>query len=225
MNQTLSRVLSWVLALVVGAVYGTAGTIAHAYRLGPIPVGLILAVIGIAALFVALRALTGDRWTALCGGVGALAATVVFSGSGPGGDVVVPGGDLDLLRDEVGNVVFLLPVKITERRLGECADTRQLRGGYFVSTNEFLQTSDGLVTGLHDDRKRPVAVIITEELMTHSRMADEVMHVITDVGEESSAPISPTATLSGDCTVDPATAMRKSQRRGRAPHSEYPIFD
>ncbi|UUT35528.1 DUF6113 family protein [Microbacterium elymi] len=97
MNQTLSRVLSWVLALVVGAVYGTAGTIAHAYRLGPIPVGLILAVIGIAALFVALRALTGDRWTALCGGVGALAATVVFSGSGPGGDVVVPGGDLDLL--------------------------------------------------------------------------------------------------------------------------------
>ena len=78
------------IALVIGAVYGTAGTIAHAYTLGVVPVGLILALIGIGAMFVAMRGLTGDRWTALAGGVGALAATVMFSGTGPGGSVVVP---------------------------------------------------------------------------------------------------------------------------------------
>jgi hypothetical protein len=96
-NPTLARALTWLVALVVGAVYGTAGTIAHAYRLGPLPVGLVLSVIGIAAMLVAIRALTADRWSALCGGAGALAATVVFSGPGPGGSVIVPGGDLDQL--------------------------------------------------------------------------------------------------------------------------------
>ncbi|QAY61009.1 histidinol dehydrogenase [Microbacterium protaetiae] len=90
MKNTLLRVLVWVIALAIGAVYGTAGTIAHAYRLGVFPVGVILALLGIGAMFVAMRGMTGDRWTTLAGGVGALAATVMFSGTGPGGSVVVP---------------------------------------------------------------------------------------------------------------------------------------
>jgi hypothetical protein len=48
-------------------------------------------------MLTAMRALTADRWTALCGGLGALAATLVFSGPGPGGSVIVPSGDLDTL--------------------------------------------------------------------------------------------------------------------------------
>jgi hypothetical protein len=96
-SSTVSRLLAWVIAFLIGAVYGTAGTIAHAYRLGGWPVGLVLAVIGFAALLIAMRALTTDRWTALCGGVGALLATVVFSGAGPGGSVIVPQGGLDEL--------------------------------------------------------------------------------------------------------------------------------
>ncbi|WEG10670.1 DUF6113 family protein [Microbacterium horticulturae] len=88
--NTLIRVLTWVIALLIGAVYGTAGTIAQAYTLGAVPVGLILALIGIAAMLVAMRGMTADRWAALAGGVGALAATVLFSGTGPGGSVVVP---------------------------------------------------------------------------------------------------------------------------------------
>lgn len=97
MRTSLPRGLAWLVALAAGAVYGTAGTIAHAYLLGGVPVGLVLAVVGVTALLIAMRALTGDRWVALAGGVGALAATVMFSGPGPGGSIIVPGGSLDRL--------------------------------------------------------------------------------------------------------------------------------
>jgi hypothetical protein len=79
-----------VVAFVVGAVYGVAGTVAQAYELGWFPLGLVLALIGVIALLVAVRLLTGDRWAALATGLGVMIATLVFSGAGPGGSVVVP---------------------------------------------------------------------------------------------------------------------------------------
>jgi len=79
-----------VVAFIVGAVYGVAGTVAQAYELGWFPLGLVLAVIGVVALLVAVRLLTGDRWAALAAGLGVMVATLVFSGAGPGGSVVVP---------------------------------------------------------------------------------------------------------------------------------------
>jgi hypothetical protein len=85
-----ARLGTWVVALLVGAVYGLAGTIAHAYELGWFPVGLVLALIGCAALLVAVRLLTADRWAALATGLGMMTATLVFSGKGPGGSVIVP---------------------------------------------------------------------------------------------------------------------------------------
>ncbi|GAB2854074.1 DUF6113 family protein [Microbacterium insulae] len=85
-----ARLGTWVVALLVGAVYGLAGTIAHAYELGWFPLGLVLAVIGCAALLVAVRLLTGDRWAALATGLGMMLSTLVFSGKGPGGSVIVP---------------------------------------------------------------------------------------------------------------------------------------
>ncbi len=88
------RVATWAVAFAVGAVYGLAGTIAHAYRWGWLPLGLLLAVIGSVALLIAVRLLTGDRWTALATGLGMLIATVVFSGRGPGGSVIVPQTEL-----------------------------------------------------------------------------------------------------------------------------------
>lgn len=85
-----ARVLTWIIALVVGIVYGVAGTVAHAYTLGWLPLGLILSVLGIGALLVAVRLLTGDRWATLAAGLGAMTATLVFSGAGPGGSIIVP---------------------------------------------------------------------------------------------------------------------------------------
>lgn len=86
----ISRGLSWLAALLIGGVYGVAATIAHSYTLGPVPVGLILGAIACAALLIALRTLTGDRWAALAAGFGMMALILLISQRGPGGSVVVP---------------------------------------------------------------------------------------------------------------------------------------
>lgn len=84
------RIATWIVALVIGIVFGVAGTIGQAAMWGVVPLGLVIAVVGVGALLLAVRLLTGDRWTALLTGVGAMAATLVFSGRGPGGSIVVP---------------------------------------------------------------------------------------------------------------------------------------
>ncbi|WP_224793638.1 histidinol dehydrogenase [Microbacterium lushaniae] len=84
-----ARVLTWMLSLVIGAVYGTAATVAHAYTVAGLPLGLVLAIVGTGALLVAFRTLTGDRWTALAGGLGVVGATLLFSNVGPGGSAIV----------------------------------------------------------------------------------------------------------------------------------------
>ena len=90
MRFLISRGLSWLAALLIGAVYGVAATIAHSYTLGPVPVGLILGAIACGGLLIALRALTGDRWAALAAGIGMMVLILVISQRGPGGSVVVP---------------------------------------------------------------------------------------------------------------------------------------
>ncbi|MGK3950687.1 DUF6113 family protein [Microbacterium sp. I2] len=93
-TSVLARIGTWIVALLVGAVYGLAGTIAHAYRIAWLPVGLVLAAIGCAALLLAVRLLTADRGATLATGLGMMLATLVFSGSGPGGSVIVPQTEL-----------------------------------------------------------------------------------------------------------------------------------
>ena len=88
MDSRFSRVAAWAIALVVGLVYGAAGSLAHSSFLGPVPVGLVLGIIGSAGLIVALRLLTGDRWAALAGGGGMMLATFFFAQPSPGGSVL-----------------------------------------------------------------------------------------------------------------------------------------
>lgn len=90
MTQIWPRIAGWAVAAVAGVVYGVAGTIGQAYTWGVLPVGLIVAIIGVTGLVAGLRLLTGDRWVALASGLGAVVATIIFSGRGPGGSVVVP---------------------------------------------------------------------------------------------------------------------------------------
>ncbi|MGM7672004.1 histidinol dehydrogenase [Microbacterium sp. A93] len=90
MPNWISRALSWIAAALVGAVYGTAGTIAHSLMWGIIPVGLIVGGIACGALLVAVRALTRDRGAAVATAIGMLVMLMVISGTGPGGSVVVP---------------------------------------------------------------------------------------------------------------------------------------
>ncbi len=97
MTNSWARYATWAISLIVGAVYGVAGTIAHAYRIGWFPLGLILAVIGCGALLMAVRLLAADRWAALAAGLGMMGTTLMFSGEGPGGSVVVPQDTLALV--------------------------------------------------------------------------------------------------------------------------------
>ena len=90
MSFSWARAGTWLVAFAVGVVYGLAGTIAHSYTLGWFPLGLVLAIIGCGALLTAVRLLTLDRWAALATGLGMVGATLVFSGMGPGGSVIVP---------------------------------------------------------------------------------------------------------------------------------------
>ena len=90
MSQWISRALSWVAAAVVGAVYGTAGTIAHSLMWGIVPTGLIVGAIACGSLLIAVRALTFDRATTIAAAIGMMGMLLIISGVGPGGSVVVP---------------------------------------------------------------------------------------------------------------------------------------
>lgn len=90
MPNWLSRALSWIAAALVGAVYGTAGTIAHSLMWGIVPVGLIVGGIACGALLVAVRALTHDRAAAVATAIGMIGMLLIISGPGPGGSVIVP---------------------------------------------------------------------------------------------------------------------------------------
>lgn len=90
MGFSWTRLGTAAVALVIGAVYGVAGTIGQAATWGVLPLGLVIALIGVGALLLAVRLLTADRWAALACAIGAMTATLVFSGKGPGGSVVVP---------------------------------------------------------------------------------------------------------------------------------------
>ncbi len=119
MRRMLSRGLSWLAAALVGAVYGVAATIAHSFTIGPVPVGMILGGIACAALLVALRALTGDRWAALAAGLGMMALLLVISQRGPGGSIVVPNTALGNIWMYVAAGIVMLTVA--------WPDTRRLR--------------------------------------------------------------------------------------------------
>jgi len=88
---------AWIVAFVVGVVYGVAGTIGQAAYWGWFPAGVVIAIIGAASIIAAVRLLTSDRWAAVATGLGAMIATLVFSGRGPGGSVVVPAPAADEL--------------------------------------------------------------------------------------------------------------------------------
>lgn len=119
MRRMLSRGLSWLAAALVGAVYGIAATIAHSFTIGPIPVGMILGGVACAALLIALRALTGDRWAALAAGLGMMALLLVISQRGPGGSIVVPNTALGNIWMYVAAGIVMLIVA--------WPDTRRLR--------------------------------------------------------------------------------------------------
>lgn len=88
------RVVTCLLVLVVGAVVGTIGTIAHQAVLAAfgarLPAGIVLAALAVGLLLAGLRLVEETRLLAACGVVGVVAAVGLFTLQGPGGSVLVP---------------------------------------------------------------------------------------------------------------------------------------
>jgi hypothetical protein len=96
-----SRLLSVVLALVVGIVYGAVGTVAHPLSLAigsaTIPWGLIVALVGLLALFVGLRLVLGERLAVIAAAVGVVGIVSLFSLESAGGSVLIQEGVVGLV--------------------------------------------------------------------------------------------------------------------------------
>jgi len=85
----LQRLGAYVLALAIGLFYGAAGAFAHSIVVGGwLPLGLIVALIGSTALLLALRLLSGDRWTVLAAALGMMGATWVLAQTSAGGSII-----------------------------------------------------------------------------------------------------------------------------------------
>ena len=91
-----SRIVSAVLLILVGIVYGVLGTIAHQTTVtiagASIPIGLILAVVGASALLVGLRLIQVGRMLLLLCALGMLLTIFVLSLKSAGGSILIPAG-------------------------------------------------------------------------------------------------------------------------------------
>ena len=91
-----SRIVSAVLLILVGIVYGVLGTIAHQTTVTiagvSIPIGLILAVVGASALLVGLRLIQVGRMLLLLCALGMLLTIFVLSLKSAGGSILIPAG-------------------------------------------------------------------------------------------------------------------------------------
>lgn len=90
------RIGALLIAAVVGAVYGTVATVGHrqVLRIGEvvIPWGLVVAIVGIAALLVGVRLVTRGRALTAAAAVGLVVMVAVLTYlPGPGGSVLVVG--------------------------------------------------------------------------------------------------------------------------------------
>jgi hypothetical protein len=91
-----NRSLAGLGGLLLGVLFGVLGTIAHQATLTlfgvALPIGLMIAFVGIGALLVGLRLVVGDRFVVGLAAVGLLVTIFLLSLRGAGGSVLVPAG-------------------------------------------------------------------------------------------------------------------------------------
>jgi hypothetical protein len=96
-----SRLPGAILSLLVGAIYGTVGTVAHqnVVRIGEaaLPVGLVFALIGALGLLIGFRLLFQDRIAVLFAAIGMVGMIALFSVASAGGSILIPQGATGLV--------------------------------------------------------------------------------------------------------------------------------
>jgi hypothetical protein len=88
----LSRIVSAILLVLAGAVFGAIGTVAHQYSVTwgiPLPLGLIGSLLAFTALLVGLRLLGHSRLPALLAALGCIAVILLFAQQSAGGSVLI----------------------------------------------------------------------------------------------------------------------------------------
>lgn len=104
----LSRIVSAVLLVLAGAVFGAIGTVAHQVTVTwgvPLPLGLIGALLAYTALLVGLRLLGHSRLPALLAALGGIAVVLLFTQQSAGGSVLIP-------NNLLGQVWLVAPILI-----------------------------------------------------------------------------------------------------------------
>jgi hypothetical protein len=100
-SGSTSRIPGAILSLLVGAIYGTVGTVAHqnVIRIGEaaLPVGLVLALIGALGLLIGFRLLFQDRIAVLFAAIGMVGMIALFSVASAGGSILIPQGATGLV--------------------------------------------------------------------------------------------------------------------------------
>ena len=117
-SSVVGRLALWLVAAVIGGIYGVAGTIGHSVSWGPVPIGLLVAV----------RVLVGRFSVTLATALGMLATVMLISGRGPGGSVLVPNTGLSMIWLGVVALGALL-VLAWPRLSSRVAPAREAPGG------------------------------------------------------------------------------------------------
>jgi len=117
------RIINAIVLVVLGALTGTIGTVAHQAALGigsaRIPTGLVLALVAVALLVVGARLVTQDRWAAVWLAVGVVGMIAVFSKRSPGGSVLIPNdlaGQIWVFGPAVISAIAIAWPRVTRRR-------------------------------------------------------------------------------------------------------------
>ena len=91
----LARIGTYLLAGLIGVIYGAVATLGHrqVLRIGDvvIPWGLAAALVGVLALLVGIRLVAGGRSVAAAAAVGLVGIVALLTLPGPGGSVLVAG--------------------------------------------------------------------------------------------------------------------------------------
>lgn len=124
--STASRIITAVITLVLGVVYGTVGTVAHTLSVSPfgfpLPYGLVLGLLGVLALLVGLRLVIAERMPSVAAGIGVVGIVALFSFSSPGGSVLITQGVVGLVW--LFGVPLLAAVVLAWPRLPERSSRR-----------------------------------------------------------------------------------------------------
>ena len=89
----LSRILSYLLLFLAGALLGAVGTVAHQTTVNwgiPIPLGLIGSLLAYTALLIGLRLLGSNRLPAISAAMGTILSILLFAQKSAGGSVLIP---------------------------------------------------------------------------------------------------------------------------------------